>query len=121
MRDNPTWSLGSILHQTGDYWNKEILSGDCRTRSLLHRYFWFYYKPKWWLKNKRDKTRDWFQGYGYYSEGFGTWTYKRKHFWNMPKNAEPLDLNQEAGFTCKWDSTVKNWVKQKPIDTTSPI
>ena len=112
MREHPTCSLGSILHRTGDYyWNKEILSGHSRTCSILHRYFWFYYKPKWWLKDKKNRTRDWFKGFGYHTEGCGTWIYKRKNFWDPLQDAEPTDPNETAGWDCKWDTVEGKWKK----------
>lgn len=115
MRTHPTYSLGAVLHLTRDYWNKEVLSGYCRTNSLLHRYLWFYYQPKWWIKDKLTRLKDWSKGLSYYREGCGTWVYKRKYFWDSLQNAEPVDPNDSVGMNCKWDSTTKTWVKSQTV------
>jgi len=111
MNEHPNWSLGAILHETGDYWNKEVISGHCRTTGLKHRYFWFYYLPKWWIRNRRDWLKDWLGGKGFYTEGFGTYIYKRKHFWAWPCNAEPNDINEDIITHRRWNSNTKSWEK----------
>ncbi len=93
MREHPSWGLGSILLYKNvinyDKWNKEIMAGESRKRHLLFHYFWFWYRPKFWIKDKWRYLKYWLKGNGWYSEGCGTQIYKRKKFWVLSKNAEP--------------------------------
>lgn len=92
MKDHPTWSLGSILHEVERRsWNREIISGDGRKCGLLHKYFWFYYKPKWWARGQWRTFHQWFSGEGWRDGEFKgcTYRYKRKHFWAWAKDAKP--------------------------------
>lgn len=116
MRKHPDYALASILHLTEDHWNKEILSGHCRKLSLLHHYFWFYYQPKWWIKNKIYNIKSWLKGLGYHTVGIGTWYYKRKNFFDMPKNAEPLDLHEKVSIDYKWNYETRSWKEQDGND-----
>lgn len=110
MNEHPKWSLGGILHETGDYWNHEVLSGQNRSMALRHKYFWFYYQPKWKLRRARERVRDWFRGLGYYTEGIGTWNYPRRYFWDWPQDAQPADPTEAVAWPRRtWDPETSSW------------
>lgn len=93
MNEHPKWSLGSILHETRDYWNREIISGHSRTMGLLHRYFKPYYRVKWFVNGQIRTCKEWLKGEGWRpGESKGcTYRYTRKYFWAWAKNAEMQD------------------------------
>jgi hypothetical protein len=114
MNEHPTWSLGGILHHTKDYWNHEVMSGSGRRNALLHRYLWFYYEPKWWLRDKFRKFKDWaFRRYGWFSEGYGTYMYRRKYFWAWPTHAEPEDPSDRISVSHQWDPETRKFEKKE--------
>jgi hypothetical protein len=95
MRKHPSWSLASVLlsnkHWDEDPWNNEICAGDVKKGCLLKKYFWFYYRPKWYLSDLKQKIGWFFKKCGYKREGICTHIYGRKYFWAWPKNAEPRE------------------------------
>lgn len=94
MRKHPNYSLAGTLFEASDndYWNHEIASGHLRKSGLLHRYFFFYYKPKWWMRDKIEWVKYWAKGYGWIRTGIaGTTYYKRARFWSWPVGAKKKD------------------------------
>ncbi len=91
MNEHPTWSLAGIImrdrHWNEDVWNPEIAAGYCRKTHLLRHYFWFYYKPKAYIKDRIEKIGYFFKKKGYRKEGCCTSIYRRKYYWALPKNA----------------------------------
>lgn len=113
MREHPTWSLGGVLHHTGDDWNTEVSSGHYRIVTLKHRYFWFYYKPKYAIRSAHQWLEQWFKRCGYYREGCGTYYYRRKYFWVLPRNAEPMDPKEDIVYGMHWCPIKKTFVNSE--------
>jgi hypothetical protein len=110
MRNNKWNSFAShILSRdfwNRDLWNPEIAApGHMMRAHILHRYFWFYYQPKYWLKGKWENAKYWWEGCGYHEHGYGKYIYPRKNFWEWPLDAEPEDASYTAGIGKTWDKS----------------
>lgn len=110
-----TLCIESLLtYGSFDPWDQEVISGKYRIIQLLHHYFWFYYKPKWWINERWQYFKYWaFNRYGWISKGAGTHFYTRKYFWAFGNKAEPAEENRKVG-EFKWVPnqgwyTVEEW------------
>ncbi len=103
MRENPTWSLaGVLLH--GKKWierSPEVMGNKrSRFRYWMHTTFWFYYKPKWWLKRRID--------YGmYYVRGFQIEQPADSFGWSITNR--PGEFASICRKIHKW--RLKSWLK----------
>jgi hypothetical protein len=81
----------SLIHEKGfSLWSEEILSGEPRLIRMRHRYLWFWYEPKWWIKERIRTVRDWLKKTG----RIKNYSYTRKHFWSRMEHAEPEGIRQ---------------------------
>lgn len=103
MRENPTWSLaGVLLH--GKKWielSPEVMGNKrSRFRHWMHTTFWFYYRPKWWLKRRID--------YGmYYVRGFQIEQPADSFGWSITNR--PGEFASICRKIHKW--RLKSWLK----------
>lgn len=114
MRKHPTWGLSGNLNEACGHVFKEheVASGHTRTYNLLHHYFFFYFKPKAWIRENWHDFKNWaFKRYGYYRQGWGTYYYVRKYFWVKPRNAEPKNLEESIVTFKKWSPSKRTFVK----------
>lgn len=91
--------IESICHYSMyDVWDHETMSGKHRTESILRHYFWFYYRPKWWMKEQWSTFKAWaLKREGWVgSKGVGSYHYKRAKFFTWSAFAEPL-VTKEYG------------------------
>ena len=93
MRKHPDYDLASILEPLSkkEPFNSEIHHKVIRNSCLMYRIFWWYYRPRHWLRAQKTKIGYFFKKHGYHESGACTWIYNRKHFWAWPRNAEPRD------------------------------
>lgn len=77
MKANPTFSLAGIL-LSSDGWidtTPEVASKQLMRSHLLHKYFAWYFKPKWALNRLRIDAKWWLKGYR--KVPTGTYSYER--------------------------------------------
>lgn len=86
----------------------EVLSGENRRRHILTKVFWFYFKPKWWIKGRLSEFRYWREGYGCVDNHY----YQRKYFWSRMGGAEPHEDSRRVG-AWSWDVQGKKWVEME--------
>lgn len=97
-----------LTYGISDPWDHEIMSGRYRRANLKRHYFWFYYQPKEWLRERWRDFKYWLKGYGHIREGCGTYYYDRKYFFAFGKNTEPVFGQEKIGHW-QWNETLLKW------------
>lgn len=95
-----------------DPWDHETMSGTYRRMSLLRHYFWFYFEPKWWVKDKLSKFEYWRKGYGHIGHTY----YSRKNYWGWMEKAEPHE-DSRVCWPWSWNPNTKQWVEMARWDS----
>jgi hypothetical protein len=113
-----TLCVESILtYSMNDVFDHETMSGKYRTQAILHKIFWFYYEPKYWIKEQIDVAKRWLKKEGYVGKkGNGSTHYTRKYFWSKMAFAEPNDKSTRQMSEWSFIPNVgwvefKQWVK----------
>jgi len=113
-----TLNIESAMHydMPKDIYDHETMSGKHRIENIKRHWFWFYYKPLYWLKDKKSKFKEWaFERRGRITTGLGSsYGYRRKYFWARMEKAEPMDsmiAGEWSWYNGRWNK-VKEWEKQ---------
>lgn len=113
MREHPTQSLAGIMLETEKrlklFPPLEVIAGENWYYHVRLRLFWWYYEPKWWLKNQLRRLKDWgLNRYGYTRDGICTTYYARRYFWSRMENAERMPDDEWHFLEQIYDTTTRS-------------